>query len=50
MEENNKLSKKIIVFIIILIITILGMGGYLLYDKVLKNNPNYINEIINNKK
>lgn len=50
MEKNNKLSKKLIVLIIILVLTVLGMGGYLVYDKVLKNKPNYINEIINNKK
>lgn len=50
MEENNKLSKKIIVFIIVLILSVIGMGGYLVYDKILKNNPNYINEIIKTKK
>ena len=45
MEQKNKLPKKIIVFIIVLILAVLGMGGYLVYDKILKNNPNYINEI-----
>lgn len=50
MEKNTKIPKKVKLFIIILIILVLGMGGYLVYDKIYKNNPNYLSKIINNKK
>lgn len=33
--ENNKNSKGLIVLVIILIICILGLGGYIVYDKIL---------------
>lgn len=36
--ENNKNSKGLIVLVIILIICILGLGGYIVYDKIL-NKP-----------
>lgn len=34
MEETKKNSKGLIVLVIILIICILGLGGYIVYDKL----------------
>ena len=35
MEETKKNSKGLIVLVIILIICILGLSGYIVYDKML---------------
>ncbi len=44
MEETKKSSKGLIILIIVLIICVLGLGGYIVYDKVLNkataNNTN----------
>lgn len=42
MEENKKSSKGIIIPIIILIICVIGLGGYIVYDKVLSKNKKTI--------
>lgn len=46
MKENKKSSKGLIILIIILIICVLGLGGYIVYDKML-DNSNINNEKIN---
>ncbi len=46
MKENKKSSKGLIILIIILIICVLGLGGYIVYDKVLNNTEQ---KEINNK-
>ena len=44
MEETKKSSKGLIVLIIILIICILGLGGYIVYDKVFNKNKSIENK------
>ena len=43
-EEKKKKNKGLIVVIIILILIILGLGGYIVYDKVLKEEPVKVEE------
>ena len=43
-EEKKKKNKGTIVVIIILILIILGLGGYIVYDKVLKEEPVKVEE------
>lgn len=43
MEETKKSSKGLIILIIILIICVLGLGGYIVYDKVFDNNKQLSN-------
>ena len=43
MEETKKSSKGLIVLIIILIICVIGLGGYIVYDKVLNKNKQTVN-------
>ena len=38
MEETKKSSKGLILLIIVLIVSVLGLGGYIVYDKVLNKN------------
>ena len=38
MEETKKSSKGLIMLIIVLIICVIGLGGYIVYDKVLNKN------------
>ena len=44
MEESKKSSKGLTILIIVLIVCVLGLGGYIVYDKVLSKNK----EIENN--
>ena len=43
MKENKKSSKGLTILIIILIICVLGLGGYIVYDKVFDNNKQLSN-------
>ena len=38
MESEKKNGKGLIVAIVILSILVLGLGGYIVYDKVISNN------------
>ena len=56
MEETKKSSKGLIVLVIILIICILGLGGYIVYDKMLNkqtqttnNTKSSTTKLINNE-
>ena len=44
MEEKNKKNKGLIVAIVILILLVLGLSGYIVYDKVLKEEPVKVEE------
>ena len=49
--ENQKNNSGLVALIIVLCLVVLGLGGYIVYDKVLSNNPNNsesINENNNN--
>ena len=41
--ENKKNSKGLIVLLIILVLCVLGLAGYIVYDKVLSKNKKTIN-------
>lgn len=43
MKENKKSSKGLTILIIILIIYVIGLGGYIVYDKVLNKNKQTAN-------
>ena len=44
MEEKKNKNKGLIVAIVILILLVLGLGGYIVYDKVLKEEPKQIEQ------
>ena len=49
--ENKKNSKSLIVLVIILVLCVLGLAGYIVFDKALSNNNcNIITTATNNKK
>ena len=48
MEKEKKKSKCLIFLIVILSLLVLGLSGYILYDKVLSNKEIPTNEVINN--
>ena len=47
--EENKNNKGLIVLIIILIIMVLGLGSYIVYDKIISNKSTETNESNNTK-
>ena len=46
--ENQKNNTGLIVLVIVLFLLVLGLGGYIVYDKVLSNKETPVNEPTNN--
>lgn len=46
--ENQKNNNGLIALVIVLFLLVLGLGGYIVYDKVLSNNETPVNETTNN--
>ena len=45
MEENNQKENKIYILPIILLVIIIALGGYFIWDKAIRENPNRDNGV-----